>query len=353
MRPGIVTVLTAAPWERELVATARMAGLARVVGRARTAFDVDRTLDRADAVVVGAETGWLSAALLRRWQSMGVAVVGVVTPGDRPGEDLLRAGDVSAVVDHDEPAMRLLTAIVSVAPQPRPDPPAAALATVVGPRGAPGRSEVALALAWLLSGRRRTLLAETDSDAPGLGLRLGMAPGPGIDGADPALGRPAWYRRHDPIELLTVPAPAGPLSSSLVARIVESARQEFGAVVVDAGPAAIRSTDHDPGTPVLVIEPSPAGLYRAGRMVAEWCWPEPLVVANRLPRGKCAEDAIRHIRAATGLEPLATISQLAPPRPGEPPPTVMIRALDPVVAFLYAGSDGSHASRAERLAVTS
>lgn len=334
MRPGVVTVLTAAPWERELVATARMAGLARIVGRARSAFDVDRALERADAVVVGAETGWLSAALLRRWQSMGVAVVGVVTSGDRPGEDLLRAGDVSAVVHHDEPPMRLLTAIVSLAPPGRPEPPPAALATVVGPRGSPGRSEIALALAWALASRRRTLLVETDSDAPGLGLRLGIGPGRGIEGADPALGRPGWYRRHDPIELLTVPAPTGPLSSSLVARIVESARQEFGAVVVDAGPGAIASTDHDPGTPVLVVEPSPTGLYRAGRMVAEWCWPEPILVANRMPTGEGADEAIRHLRAATGLEPRARIAELVTPRPGEAPPATMLQALDPVVSSL-------------------
>ncbi len=325
MRPAIATVLTALPWERELVTSARLGGMVRILSRCRSAFDVDQNLERIDAVVVGAETGWLSAALLRRWRANGTTVIGVVAPGDRPARRLMTMGEVDAVFEHDEPPIRMLTAVVSLAPAPRPQAPSAALATVVGPRGSPGRSEVALALAWIGAARRRTLLAEVDADAPGMGIRLGLDPGPGLERSDPALGTPPRYRRRDPIELLTLPLDAGPLSRSLTVRVIEMARQEFGAVIIDGGPVCPETLGHDPGVPVLVVDPTPAGLVRARRMVADWSGPTPVVVANRVPDDRC--DSVRMVRAATGLEPAAVIPVVRVPRCGDPPPQAMIYEL--------------------------
>ncbi|MGF1665806.1 MAG: hypothetical protein ACFCVC_05995 [Acidimicrobiia bacterium] len=325
MRPAVATVLTALPWERELVTSARLGGMVRILGRCRSAFDVDQTLERIDAVVVGAETGWLSSALLRRWRSRGVTVVGMLAPGDRPAAEMMNAGEVDAVFAHDEPPMRVLSAIVSGIATPRPKTATGALATVVGPRGAPGRSEVALALAWATAVRRRTLLVELDDDAPGLGLRLGLVPGPGLDRSDPALAAAPRYRRHDPIELLTLPLGAGPLSRALTSRVIEAAREEFGALVVDGGPVLPEALGHDPGTPVLVLEPTPTGLVRAARMVTAWQGPEPLVVVNRV--GRDEEGAVRLVRAAIGLEPTAVVAELARPEQGQPPPATMVEAL--------------------------
>jgi hypothetical protein len=336
MRPGLATVLTALPWERELVTSARMGGLVRVLGRCRSAFDVDQTLDRIDAVVVGAETGWLSSAVLRRWRSQGITVVGMMAPDDRPAAQLMNAGEVDAVFTYGEPPMRVLSAIVSCIATPRPPKPTAALATVVGPRGAPGRSEVALALAWSCALRRRTLLVELDDDAPGLGLRLGIEPGPALDRSDPALAAAPRYRRHDPIELLTLPLGAGPLSRALTSRVIEAAREEFGALVVDGGPVLPGALGHDPGTPVLVVDPTPTGLVRAARMVTAWHGPEPLVVVNRVGRNE--EVAIRSVRAAIGLEPAAVVPELACPQQGQPPPTPMIEALRDVGRRLNAAA---------------
>jgi hypothetical protein len=325
MRPGLATVLTALPWERDLVTSARMGGMVRILGRCRSAFDVDQTLDRIDAVVVGAETGWLSPALLRRWRSQGITVVGMVAPGDRPAAELMNAGEVDAVFTHHEPPIRVLAAVVSHIATPRPKAATGALATVVGPRGAPGRSEVALALAWSTAMRRRTLLVELDDEAPGLGLRLGLEPGPALDRSDPSLTPAPRYRRHDPIELLTLPLSGGPLSRALTSRVIEAAREEFGSLVIDAGPALPATLGHDPGTPVLVVEPTPTGLVRAARMVTAWQGPEPLVVANRV--GRDEERAVRSVRAATGLEPAAVVPELACPQAGQPPPGLMVEAL--------------------------
>jgi hypothetical protein len=333
MRPAVATVLTALPWERDLVTSARMGGMVRILGRCRSAFDVDQNLERIDAVVVGAETGWLSVALLRRWRANGITVIGVVAPGDRPAYQLMTMGGADAVFEHDEPPIRLLTTIVSLTPPPRPLAATAALATVVGPRGSPGRSEVALALAWTVAGRRRTLLAEVDADAPGLGIRLGIDPGPGLERSDPALGTPARYRRHDPIELLTLPLDAGPLSRSITVRVIEMARQEFGAVVIDGGPVSPETLGHDPGTPILVVDPTPAGLVRAGRMVADWSGPTPMVVANRVPTD--SRDPVRMVRAATGLDPAAVIPTVRTPHCGDPPSPVMVDALTGVAREVF------------------
>lgn len=333
MRPSVLTVVTAADWEGDLVAAARTRGLVRVVGRCRNPFEVEERLAGAQALVIGAETAWLSSALIRRWRAAGTTVIGMVEPGDRPGAELLAAGGVDAILPHTEPPGRVLTAIVSTAgPSAAAAVDTAATATVVGPRGAPGRTEVALALAWAAAGQRRTLLVELDSDAPGLGLRLGLEPGPGLDRCDPALGVAPLYRRCDRLELLTLPPGVGPLSRSLSTRVVESAKTEFGCVVIDAGPTTPGALGMSTGTPVLVVEPTPTGLVRTARMVAGWDGPPPLLIANRTAVSD--GEAVRAIRSATGLEPVAIIPELpvdwshAAPAPG------MIEALEATLQLL-------------------
>jgi hypothetical protein len=338
MRPAVATVVTAAPWERELVTAARLGGLVRMIGRCRSPFDVDQALERVDAVVIGAETSWLSPALIRRWRSTGTVVVGMVPPGDRPAAEMMAAGGADVVFGHHEPPVRVLAAVVSGSPMVRPPAFDAVVATVVGPRGAPGRSEIALALAWALAPRRRTLLVELDGDAPGLGLRLGLEPHPGLDRSDPSLGTAPRYRRHDPIEVLTLPPDLGPLSQSLTSRVVDAARAEFGCVVIDAGPRLPESLGLDPGVPVMVVEPTPIGLVRASRMAAAWSGPQPVVVANRMAPGD--EASLRSIRAATGLEPVATVPDLGKRLTCDGPTPPMVEALSDLTRWLFAGSGG-------------
>ena len=49
-----------------------------------------------------------------------------------------------------------------------------------GGGGAPGRTEIALALAWIASGRGVCTLVDADLSAPGLAVRLGIPPRPDL-----------------------------------------------------------------------------------------------------------------------------------------------------------------------------
>lgn len=100
------------------------------------------------------------------------------------------------------------------------------------------------------------------------------------------------------------------MGRSVATRLVEMARAEFDAVVVDAGPPAPDRIGFEAGHWILVVEPTPAGIVRAGRLVSGWTWATPIVVANMVPNGPDHDAAIKLIRAATGLEPAVAIPPL-------------------------------------------
>ena len=335
MRPAIATVHTAATWEPRLVDFARQSATMRVVKRCRTAAEVEVVLGRVDAVVVGSETSWLSVPLLRRWRSQGVAVVGIAPPHDRPALRLFEAAGVDTVATPSHDPGRIFGAVTSARAFSSNILDHGSVVTVTGARGAPGRSEVALALAWAAGQWSRTVLLELDSEAPGLGLRLGLEP------ADDALSV-RTSRRVRQIDLVTLPASGGPLSQSLATRLVEISRSRFDALVVDAGPYARDSIGYDAGRVVLVVHPTPSGLVRAGRIVESWTWPAPIVVANRVPSGPDHHAAVRLVRAATGLEPAAAIPELDVPPDG--PHRLMTSMLEPLARSVF-GSDQPSAAR--------
>ncbi len=323
MTVPVATVIGGRLWEPELVETARHTGLARVVARCARPDEVVAASPPARIVVVGTETPWLTGAVVRSWRRHGLAVVGLVPPEDRPGRRLLEDGGCDLVVDDHIPPVRLLGRLLALDP-PRPDPPGGRLVTVTGPRGAPGRSEVALALAWLLGLRAPTLLAETDDQARSMGLRLGLAP----------VGQGAGLRVEavGPIEVLHLSPGGGPLASSLLTRTLAFARERYRYVVVDPGPMVSATT----GTTVVVTTPEPITLVRTASLLDGWDGPAPLVVANRA-RG---EGDVRRVRRATGLEPAACVPPVASPPPGSPPPRPVVAALEPLTALGFSRAGG-------------
>jgi hypothetical protein len=246
--------------------------------------------------------------------------VGVVGGKDRAGRRILEQGSVPVIVDATDPPGRFLGAITSATVASPVAHPVAPMLTVTGPRGAPGRSEIAVALAWVASSRGNTLLVELDDDAPGLGLRLGL---------EPVLAGAPRRQQAGPIELLSLPAGGGPLSASLARRLIEGARTSFDTVVVDAGPIPARHGGFHGGRAVLVVQPSPTGLVRAGHVVAAWEGHAPILVANRMPEGSEHATALEMIRAATGLEPAVAIPELDIQGLGAHP--VMTKLLAPVI----------------------
>jgi hypothetical protein len=256
-----------------------------------------------------------------------MTVVGMAADTDRPGRNLLVAGGCDIALSHQVPPIQVLTAILSIRPEPGGGG-AGAVATVVGPRGSPGVSEVALGLAWVLAARRRVVLIETDAAAPSLGLRLGLEPA--TDPSDPALGT-LRYRAVGPLRVVILPPEQGPLGRAVTSRIVEAARMEFDVVIVDAGTTT--STGFDPGSMVLVGDSSPAGTLRLAMMVARWDGPPPALVVNRTDSAD--QPRLRAVRAATGLEPDALVPTVGSLVWGRPPPAQFLSPLEPLVTRLF------------------
>lgn len=333
MRPAIATVLTASTWETRLVDFARQSATMRILRRCRTAGEVESVLRRIHVVVIGSETPWLTSELLRRWRASGVGIVGITGPNDRPGRRIFEAVPADEVLPATVEPGRLFGAISTVRiPVEEPVRPAP-IVTVTGPRGAPGRSEVALALAWAAGPHANTVLVELDHAAPGLGIRLGLAP----DALDTSLER---ARAVGPIDLVALPARGVPMSASFVTRVVETSRARFDAVIIDAGPS-VEGVTFEAGRRVLVVQPTPAGLIRAGRLVSSWTGSTPIVVANRVPGGPDHQTALRLVRAATGLEPAVVIPDLDMGTPGPHP--VMTSLLEPLARSAFGASQRSAA----------
>ncbi len=310
MRPVVATVLTARRWEADLVAFARRTGRARIVGRAYEPEDLDR-MGPLEFVAVASGTAWLSPALIRSWRRRGWRVLGIHPPSDTPGRRLLEAGGSDLVAPEGTPPDHLVRMLVAAGPTPSRPSPGARLITVTGARGAPGRTTIALALARVAGAG--TLLLDADP-LPTVGPVLGLGPGPGFDEvADVVRGgaAPCFPRTGDGLAVLSPGAGPHPLAAPLLCELALGMRLEFTTIILETGPPGpdlprlLRVADRV----VLVVDGTPHGLIRAGRLVRDWSAERPDVILNRV-RGD-TEAVVRSCRSALGLEPTIVIPRVA------------------------------------------
>jgi MinD-like ATPase involved in chromosome partitioning or flagellar assembly len=333
----VATVLSARDWETRLVAAARASASVRLVLRA---FRPSEVADRAaalDVVVVGAETPWATPARINSWRRLGLRVVGVHPVGDRPAAERFRSCGADLIVPDDlapEALLRELRLLEPAAPRTEGTAP---MVAVTGARGAPGRTEVALAVAWMRSARGPTTLIDADLTAPSVAIRLGIPPRPDltdvvdrvhVEGSIPVevvhrVGRmrviPGSHRPGDP-----------PLRPEPVFDVVDAARTT-GRVVVDTGPwptgcDLVKGADEA----VVVAEGSATGIVRAASVIGDWMGPPPRLVVNRVDATR-RRDVLAAVRRWTGLEPEAVIPSLrhvlSASRSGRPPPRRLLAAL--------------------------
>ncbi|HSM01322.1 MAG TPA: hypothetical protein VK960_02615, partial [Acidimicrobiia bacterium] len=269
-----------------------------------------------DVVVVGSETPWATTARLSVWKRDGLRVIGVHPVGDRPAADRLRAAGVDLVLPDDIGAEAMLREIRLVEPAAARDDGTRPLLAVTGARGAPGRTEVALTIAWNVSGRSETVLIDADLDAPAMAIRLGIAPRPDIaDAVDAVHARgdlpPSFLHRIGRMAVLPGSHRPGepPLRPEPIFDVVDAARSS-GTTVVDTGPwPANQEIVKAAATAVMVVDSTPVGIVRAATLASSWTGPPPLLVLNRVRRSQ-RTDATAAVRRWTGLDPIAVIPAL-------------------------------------------
>ena len=315
-RPRIATVLSAREWEPRLVDAARRDPTVRVVRRVYEPGDLERAAP-VDIVVVGAETSWITSSRIKSLRRSGTRVIGVYPSGDEPGRALLERGGADAALPDSTPPEDVLQAATAVAAESLARVRAGRLISVTGPRGAPGRTEIAIALAEALATTQRTALVDLDVDAPGVGFRLGLRPGPDlcdiVDSIRTGDQEPLTARRSGNLTVIAGPGPAraGSNGTAIIAELLDTVVTSFSASIADVGPWR-------PGIPclaisdtiVLVCEAHPKSLIRAAQTVHDWEGPVPLVALNRVEPGN-EQASTRLARRALGLEPTILIPEAA------------------------------------------
>jgi hypothetical protein len=163
-----VTAGAEAAWESALVQACQAGQVAaQVVHRCYDLSDLPAVAaaGQAEAAVVAADTRWLDRDALARLVAAGLTVVGVAPAGDEAAERRLRQlGLVQVAFDGDPPDALVERARGALAAEPGDEeaPPASPdqvpaqperdarhlLAAVWGPKGAPGRTTVAVNLAF-------------------------------------------------------------------------------------------------------------------------------------------------------------------------------------------------------------
>jgi Flp pilus assembly CpaE family ATPase len=362
MAVQVFTAVTGAAWESELVGALDRADHGVTV--VRRCVDVDELLAAAatgtgQAALLSAELRRLDGDAVARLAAAGVAVVGLVEPGDEQGAERLRRLGVRHVLPADAEAAviaRELREAVTGAPPasrdvadpraalPVPAPPIGAagdrgaapgrLVAVWGPTGAPGRTTVAVGLADEASRLGvPTLLVDADvyggvvaqvlgllDDSAGLAGAARQASAGTLDAA--ALVRLAWAVRPD-LRVLTGLARSDrwpELRPGAVAGVLDEARRMAALTVVDcafsleddeelsfdtAAPrrngatlAVLEAAD----TVLCVSGADPVALQRTVRALDDLreVLPgvEPVVVVNQVRRGPVPGDPQREIAAA-------------------------------------------------------
>jgi MinD-like ATPase involved in chromosome partitioning or flagellar assembly len=360
----VLTAVSDAVWEAQLVAALERGDLGVTVVR--------RCVDLADLLATAA-TGQARAALLSadlrrldrdaltRLAVAGVAVVGLVPPGEEAAERRLRQLGVVNVLPADAgPAAisaAVIEAVVALTPSPPdasglaepraalPEPPTAApepevvpgsgrLIAVWGPTGAPGRTTVAVGLAAELAGLGwPTLLVDADvyggvvaqvlgllDESPGLAAACRLANNGALDlpalaglarQLSPALRVLSGISRADrwpelrPAALEVVLALAGSLAAATVVDCGFCLEQDEELSYDTLAPrrnGATLAVLQQAGTVLAVGAADPVGLQRLVRGLAELkeAVPgvQPLVVVNRLRASAIPGDAEAEVRAA-------------------------------------------------------
>jgi hypothetical protein len=303
VRPAIATVIGPG-WEPRLVEHTRATGLARLVGRCCDHAGLVDVTSRADVVFIGSEAHWLPASDLRQLAAV-TRLIGVAT--DAPGARLLDRAGVRDVIDADTPPAGMLAMALA---EHRRQP--GKIVEVTGPRGAPGRSEVALALTYAMGESERSCLIEADHAGPSLGLRMLLPPS----------RSGAMHRAHG-ASLMPAPTGTSVVGTVRVAGFIDAAREAHDTTVIDGGPYSAWHSIIDVDQIVIVGEASDVGVVRLARLCDTWSGPTPRLVINRHRPGQ----DLRQVRRATGLEPAAVISEHEVARPGLIPTAEMRSAL--------------------------
>ncbi|SFL66607.1 AAA family ATPase [Geodermatophilus ruber] len=357
----VFTAVTGAGWESALVGALDRADHGVTV--VRRCVDVSELLAAAatgtgQAALLSADLRRLDADTVTRLAATGVAVVGLVEPGDDRAADRLRGLGVARVLPADaEPdviaaALREAVAGGPVTGRGIADPQAALAApgpgapsverapgrgrvvAVWGPTGAPGRTTVAVGLADEAARLGvQTLLVDADVYGGVVAQVLGLLDeSPGLAGAarlagagtldEAALGRLAWAVRPR-LRVLTGLARADrwpELRPHGVAAVLEEARRVARLTVVDcsfsleedeelsfdtAAPrrnGATLTVLEDADTVLCVSGADPVALQRSIRALGDLrdVLPEvePLVVVNQVRRGPVPGDPRAEIAGA-------------------------------------------------------
>jgi Flp pilus assembly CpaE family ATPase len=357
----VFTAVTGAAWESELVGALDRADHGVTV--VRRCVDVSELLAVAatgtgQAALLSAELRRLDGDAVARLEAAGVAVVGLVEPGDERAADRLRQLGVRQVLPADaDPdaiahALRAAVAGTSAAGRDVADPRAALpvlgvparpeerpagcgrVIAVWGPTGAPGRTTVAVGIADELSRLgTSTLLVDADvyggviaqilgllDESPGLAGAARLAAAGNLDAA--GLVRLAWAVRPQ-FRVLTGLARADrwpELRPRAVTAVLEEARRLVETTVIDCGfnleddeelsfdTAAPRRNGatlavlEEADTVLAVSGADPVALQRSIRALGELrdVLPdvEPVLVVNQVRRGPVPGDARREIAEA-------------------------------------------------------
>lgn len=312
----VATVLSARDWEPSLVSYARETAELRIVLRAFQPHEIEEHSEDIDVVVAGGEVSWVTPVQIATWQRAGLGVLGIHPHEDGPAASMLGSAGVDELLPDTADVRTIVTAIRFISPSSAhlDRDGTGTVISVIGPRGAPGTTEIALGLAWEAGGRSSALLVDLDMTAPSIAIRLGLPPRPDItDVADQVRMNGAiaddTLHRMGPISVITGSHRTGeaPLRPAMVDDVIDAAVVAFDRVVVDLGTAE----PDDPvlkrsAVAVLVVDASAVGVVRAAHLVAAWSGPPPTVVLNRVaPRGQ--GDVITAAREWMGVEPAAVI----------------------------------------------
>jgi MinD superfamily P-loop ATPase len=312
----VATVLSARDWEPDLVAHARDSASLRIVLRAFQPNDIDRRTEDIDVVVAGGDVSWVTPAHIATWRAKGLSVVGIYPAGDKPAAHLLETGGANEVLPDDIDVAALVQAVRFVAPevQTRPGVQQGKVVAVVGARGAPGCTEVAVAYACSSTPATPCVLVDLDLDAPSVAVRLGLAPRPDITDVVDSIRRrgviePALMHKVRGLAVITASHRPGepPLKDVFVESVVRSAASRFREVVLDLGTA---EPEHHllltADACILVVEATALGIVRAAQLVSGWLGPAPALVLNRVEQADRAQ-MVEAVKKWTGLEPAVVI----------------------------------------------
>ncbi|MCZ7533355.1 MAG: hypothetical protein M5U23_08125 [Acidimicrobiia bacterium] len=340
MTVRVATVLSAREWEPSLVAYARDTAAIRVVLRAFQPRDIEARAEEIDVIVAGGEVAWVTPHQIAAWTHLGCAVIGIHPSGDGPAASLLELGGAAEVLPDDVDLAALIQAIRFVAPSTVATPSGSRghVIAVVGPRGAPGCTEVACSIAMTHAQRTKTVLIDADLTAPALAVRLGVAPRPDMtDAADMVRSEGTFdrscVRRVGRLDVVTGSHRSGepPVREQMLVGLVEAAASSYATVVLDVGSNPLSDALLDAVDAVLlVVDATPVGIVRAAQAISDWFGPTPQIVINKT-QAQNRSETVAAVRRWTGLDPVAVIADRAKVRrnaaSGKLPDRTFVRSL--------------------------